>query len=70
MMAKPYTQAEAKAFCQSLGMTFRKTEWGDFRVAFKPAPGQSTEASAYYTTDIEDAVGTAYVMATTTTITA
>lgn len=62
MPAKPYTQAEAKAFCQSLGMTFRKTEWGEFRVAFKPAPGTSTEASAYYTTDLEDAIDTAFAM--------
>jgi hypothetical protein len=59
---KRITQAEAKTFCQSLGMTFRKTECGDFRVAFLAA-GRYNENSAYYTDDIEDACNTAYSMA-------
>lgn len=62
-MAKKFTQAEVKAFCQSIGLTFRKTEDGEYRVAYLPAPGASTEDSAYYTNDIEDAVDTAFAMA-------
>ena len=62
MDAKKYTQAEAKAFCQSLGLTFRKTDANDFRVAYKPAPGESTEASACYADTIEDAIDAAWAM--------
>ena len=59
---KRITQAEAKTFCQSLGMTFRKTEDGDFRVAHA-VDGRYSESNAYYTNCIEDAIDTAYAMA-------
>lgn len=62
--ARKITQAEAKAFVQSLGMTFRKTAWGEFRVAYAHPVVPSNEDSAYYTDDIEDAVDTAYAMYT------
>jgi len=57
------TQAEARAFVQSLGMTFRKIERNEYRVAYHPSTMRDNEPSAYYTGDIEDAVDTAYAMA-------
>lgn len=59
---KRITQAEAKTFCQSMGMTFRKTENGEYRVAHA-VDGRYSETYAYYTTDIEDACDNAYAMA-------
>jgi hypothetical protein len=56
-MPRPATQAIAKAAIRELGMTFRKTEWNEYRVAF---PGD--EDSASYTNELEDAIGTARAM--------
>ena len=53
------TLTEAKAAIKALGMTIRR-ENGEYRVAFK---GKDSETSAYYTTDISDAVSTARMMA-------
>lgn len=52
------TIKEAKAIIRALGMTLRKTEYGDFRVNYYYAG----EPSAYYTTDLQDAVDTAIAM--------
>lgn len=54
------TQAEARATLASLGMTLRVTD-GEFRVNFLGAD----EATAYYTNDICDAIGTAQAMVRT-----
>lgn len=54
------TLTEAKAAIKALGMTLRR-ENGEYRVAFR---GKDSEASAYYTTDLADAVATARMMAT------
>lgn len=54
------TMREAKQRLALNGMSFRKTEYGDFRVAF--AEVRDNEASAYYTDDIEDAVLTGAAM--------
>lgn len=50
-MARFMTQKEAKAECARIGFTFRKTDWGDYRVC----PKGGEEAQAYYTDDIADA---------------
>lgn len=49
------TQAQAKTACRLLDFSFRKTQSGDFRIM----PHGGTEAQAYYTDDISDAVDTA-----------
>lgn len=58
-MARFMTQKEAKAECARIGFTFRKTDWGDYRVC----PKGGEEALAYYTDDIADACNTAQAMA-------
>lgn len=57
------TIKEAKAICAQLGMTFRRTEATEYRVAFRPEPGKSTEDSACYESSIDDAIDTARAMA-------
>lgn len=52
------TQAEARQICQQLGVTFRKTDHGDYRVCYKYAG----ELLIYYTDDLDDAVQTARQM--------
>lgn len=54
------TMREAKQRLALNGMSFRKTEAGDFRVAF--AEVRDNEPSAYYTDDLEDAVLTGAAM--------
>ena len=56
--ASAHTQAEVFAQIRKLGLTVRKSG-GEIRVAFP-----WNEASAYYTTDLQDALGTARAMAT------
>lgn len=56
---KPTTQAQAREAIKALGMRFKKTEAGDFRVSFP----DDREAQAYYTDDLDDAVATAKAMA-------
>lgn len=52
---------DAKLQINALGMSLlRSNVEGEFRVAFR---GPDQEASAYYTTDLDDAVGTAATMA-------
>jgi hypothetical protein len=52
------TQATAKKFLQSIACTFRKTEYGEYRVNLVG----STESSAYYADSLEDAVNTGVYM--------
>ncbi len=58
---KQITQKDAKTVIAALGLSFRKTEYGEFRVALRI---ENNEASAYYTDDLQDAVDTARRMAT------
>lgn len=52
------TIRDAKLEVAKLGMVLSKTEHGEFRVNFKGG----SEATAYYTDDLDDAVGTARLM--------
>jgi hypothetical protein len=52
------TIKEAKLEVSKIGMVLSKTEHGEFRVNFKGG----SEATAYYTNDLDDAVGTARAM--------
>lgn len=58
-MSNPTTVKEAMAFLRQFNMIIRKTD-DEFRVNFKGGD----EATAYYTTDLEDAIDTAKQMAT------
>lgn len=51
-------QADTFRAIKSLGMTVRKTEYDEFRVNIKGG----TEATAYYTNDLDDALATARQM--------
>ena len=48
----PFT--DAKRFLSSIGISIIKTDYGEYRVNFK----RGNEATAYYTDDLQDAVGT------------
>lgn len=52
---------DAQSIVHSLGMSLNRTGAGDLRLAFQ-GPYSRTEASAYYTTDLDDAVATARAM--------
>lgn len=52
-------QADAKATLRELGLVLKKTDYGEWRVNFKGGP----EKTAYYTSDLADAVGTGRAMA-------
>jgi hypothetical protein len=52
------TYTEAKQIVNALGMRITKTEYDEYRVAL----ANNSEASAYYATDLDDAVGTARAM--------
>lgn len=54
------TQANVKTALAAIGLTFRKTEYGEFRVAFRE---ENNESSAYYTDDLQDAYDTGCMMA-------
>jgi len=56
-----YTIRQAREILAKHGMTIRSTD-GEYRVAFK-GPEARTEPSAYYTTDLLDAVDTGIDMA-------
>ncbi|WP_166297108.1 hypothetical protein [Bradyrhizobium sp. 2S1] len=56
-----YTIREAKAILAQHGMTIKSVD-GEYRVAFK-GPEAKTEASAYYATNLLDAIGTGIDMA-------
>jgi hypothetical protein len=51
--------AFVKAELQALGLVIRKTEYGEYRVNFKGGH----EATAYYTTDLADALDTGRTIA-------
>jgi hypothetical protein len=53
------TLQEAKSIARHLDLTLRKVRSGDYRVNFR----DGNETTAYYTTDLEDAVNTAVEMA-------
>lgn len=53
------TLKQAKATCREYGCTFRKTDCGEYRVNLIGG----TEAQAAYTDDLDDAIGTAKLMA-------
>jgi hypothetical protein len=55
------TQAKTIAAIKALGLHARCLD-GEYRVALKDDKGYSIEASAYYTDDEDDAVGTANAM--------
>ena len=55
------TVKQAKAELKSLGLTIKKMECGDYRVAV--AYDNNAEVCAYYTNDLRDAVATARIMA-------
>lgn len=50
------TQKQARQACKALGFTFRRTDLGEYRIA----PIGASEDCAYYTDDIDDAIGTAW----------
>lgn len=52
------TQRQTMDAIRALGLSVRRTEHGEYRVNFK----SGTEGTAYYTTDAEDALGTARAM--------
>lgn len=53
--AKTMTLKQARTLCRALGFSLRsKSEWSEYRLCAYGAP----EAQAYYTDDLEDAVGT------------
>jgi hypothetical protein len=53
-----YTLTEARAECRALGYTLRRTEAREYRVCRSGAP----ESSAYYASDLPDALETAHAM--------
>lgn len=53
------TRAEARTQLQALGLTLNRTQYGEWRVNFR----HQGEATAYYTDDLNDAVGTGRKMA-------
>lgn len=52
------TLRQARQIVKDLGMTLRVIDGEEYRVAYVP----DREASAYYTNDLDDAVGTARAM--------
>lgn len=54
------TQKQAAAMLRAIGITLKRAEGDEYRVAFK---GKDQEASAYYTNDLSDAVETGRDMA-------
>jgi hypothetical protein len=59
------TLAEAKALVRPLGFTLTRRD-AEYRLAPVDGTPASREAAAYYTNDIEDAIGTAQFAATVT----
>lgn len=57
------TQAQARAILSPLGITLKKTEDGEYRVSFRGWSETRAEATAAYTNDIDDAIGTGKHMA-------
>ena len=55
------TQSAVRADLKARDVTFRRTEWREYRVNLKGAG----EATAYYTTDLDDALATGLHMADT-----
>src|SRR5262245_42899351 len=53
------TLQEAKSIARHLGLTLRQVRSGDYRVNFR----DGNETTAYFTSDLEDAVNTAVEMA-------
>ena len=53
------TLQQAKSIARHLRLTLRKVRSGDYRVNFR----DGNETTAYYTTNLEDAVKTAVAMA-------
>jgi hypothetical protein len=53
-------ERNVKQLLAEKGLTFRKEQCGEYRVNFKGG----TEASAYYTDDLSDALNTGYAMLT------
>ena len=63
MLTCPATQNETFAAIRAMGLTVRKTGYGnEIRVAYADLKGDEQEASAYYTDDREDAFYTAVRM--------
>lgn len=56
---KPKTLAQAKVFLSPLGITIRKTVYGEYLVRIKGSPN----GEGYFTDDLADAVGTGQLMA-------
>jgi hypothetical protein len=55
IMSKPLTFSVARAACRALGFSLTANA-AEYRLAI---PGRDQEASAYYTNDLSDALGTA-----------
>lgn len=53
-----YTLKAARILIREAGCVIRRTDWGEYRVNFRGGK----EATAYYTTDLTDAVDTARAM--------
>lgn len=53
------TYTEAKRIVKALGMRLTRTDYDEYRIAY----ASNAEASAYYATDLQDAVDTARAMA-------
>jgi len=68
-MTARLTIATVKAELAGYGITFRKTDAGDYRIAYRPAFGatraqlERIEATSAYTDDLTDALGTGRMMA-------
>jgi hypothetical protein len=56
------TLANVRNELRRVGLLIQKSD-GEYRVAFPNSPGFDPEASAYYTDDLEDALGTGLAMA-------
>jgi hypothetical protein len=52
----------AKAELNALDLSINTTKFGEYRVAFKHLDREAAELSAYYATDLDDAVSTGRAM--------
>jgi hypothetical protein len=63
MNKRGYTLKDAKAVAKQLDMSINKTQAGDYRISQHGLDAKTTEARAYYTDDLTDAVATMQAIA-------
>lgn len=59
MKTKPMSLTMAKEIAGNCGFSLRRNQFGELRLAPRDGKPAEREAQAYYTADLEDAVGTA-----------